>query len=212
MLAQDYWNRIGSTKKFEDPLHLDKLTPYLPKSGSILEYGCGYGRMLKMLLEKGHRQLIGFDFAKAMIERGKSENPELDLRLLERSGEIPCKSASQNAVIMSTVLCSMTDSEEKKRLMDEIYRVLAPGGIFYLTDFLLCNAPYYEEKYAQGLKDFGKWGMYTTSENLIVCHYTSQEILELLKPFDIKWFEQFSFKTMNQNPANTFHAIAQKIG
>lgn len=29
MMAQQYWNEIGSQKVFEDPLYLDKLSPFL---------------------------------------------------------------------------------------------------------------------------------------------------------------------------------------
>ena len=94
--------------------------------------------------------------------------------------------------------------------MAEIKRVLKTNGILYITDFLLCQHPRYQEKYAQGVREFGEWGIYTTNENLTVRHYTSQAIMQLLSAFDIEWFEQFDFKTMNQNPARTFHCIARK--
>lgn len=49
------------------------------------------------------------------------------------------------------------------------------------------------------------------NENLTVRHFTTKAIMNLLTSFDIQWFEQFDFKTMNQNPARTFHCIAKKI-
>ena len=210
MIAQEYWNEIGSIKTFEDPVYIDKLKPLLPTSSSIVEYGCGYGRMLNILKSGGYQNLVGFDFAPNMIARGHRENPDLDLRLLEKSGQIPCNDESVDAVVMSTVLCCMVDREEPAQLMKEIKRVLKTGGIFYLTDFLLCDHPSYEIKYQQGYEEFGERGVYTTSENLTVRHYTSQAILDLLKGFDVQWFEQFDFKTMNENPARTFHTIVRK--
>lgn len=210
MLAQEYWNEIGVNKNFEDPVYLEKLTQFLTPNSQIIEYGCGYGRMMDILKSKGYKNLIGLDFAKAMIARGNKENPDLDLRLLEKSGIIPCVDMSTDAVVMSTVLCCMIDSHEKDLLMNEILRVLKPGGVLYITDFLLCSHPSYQKKYTQGMQEFGKWGTYKTNENLIVTHYSSKEIMQLLSQFDIQWFEQFDFKTMNQNPARTFHCIAQK--
>ena len=210
MKAQEYWNEIGSQKVFEDPLYIDKLSTFLSLDARIVEYGCGYGRMLRILKSGGFENLTGFDFAPNMIERGHRENPDLDLRLLDESGVIPCEDASVDAVAMSTVLCCMVDRQEPVRLMAEIKRVLKTNGILYITDFLLCQHPRYQEKYAQGVREFGEWGIYTTNENLTVRHYTSQAIMQLLSAFDIEWFEQFDFKTMNQNPARTFHCIARK--
>lgn len=43
MLAQEYWNKIGSKKVFEDPVYLEKLTKFLRPTSQIVEYGCGYG-------------------------------------------------------------------------------------------------------------------------------------------------------------------------
>ncbi len=190
--------------------HLDKLSPFLSPTSQIIEYGCGYGQMMRILKSAGYDNLIGFDFAPNMITRGLSENPELDLRLLDQPGIIPCSQATVDAVVMSTVLCCIHNNNELDALMDEIRRVLKPNGLLYITDFLVCDHPSYHEKYASGLKQFGTWGVYTTNENLTVRHYTSQAIMDLLKSFDIQWFEQFDFKTMNQNPARTFHCIAKK--
>ena len=78
MMAQQYWNDIGAKKVFEDPLYLDKLQPFLSSTAQIVEYGCGYGRMMGILKSAGYHNLIGFDFAPNMITRGRKENPDLD--------------------------------------------------------------------------------------------------------------------------------------
>lgn len=210
MMAQQYWNDVGSKKVFEDPLYLEKLTPCLSRDAQIIEYGCGYGRMLRTLKSAGYHNLIGFDFAPNMITRGRKENPDLDLRLLEKAGIIPCDNSSIDALVMSTVLCCITDEQALFMLMKEISRVLKKNGVLYITDFLICEHPRYQEKYALGLQQFGTWGIYTTNENLTVRHFTTRVIMDLLNTFDIRWFEQFDFKTMNQNPARTFHCIAKK--
>lgn len=210
MLAQQYWNDIGAKKTFEDPLYLDKFSPFLSPAAQIVEYGCGYGRMMGLLKSAGYHNLMGFDFAPNMITRGLLENPDLDLRLLEQPGVIPCENESVDALVMSTVLCCLINDKEPESLIGEIRRILKPNGILYITDFLICEHPGYQEKYLSGVQRFGIWGMYTTSENLVVRHYSSKSILNLLALFDIQWFEQFDFKTMNQNPARTFHCIAKK--
>lgn len=211
MKALNYWNDIGSKKVFEDPLYLDKLTPFLAKEANILEYGCGYGRMLRLLKSAGYHNLIGFDFAPNMIVRGHKENPDLDLRLLDKPEVIPFGEQTVDAIVMSTVLCCITEDQELVKLMAEISRVLKNGGLLYLTDFLICAHPRYEERYQKGLQKTGMWGVYTTGEDLTVRHFTTKVIMDLLNSFDIQWFEQFDFKTMNHSPARTFHCIAKKL-
>lgn len=210
MLAQQYWNDIGAKKVFEDPLYLDKLSPFLSPTDLIVEYGCGYGRMMRLLKSAGYHNLIGFDFAPNMIKRGLQENPDLDLRLLKKPGAIPCDNESVDALVMSTVLCCISNDKELAALIEEIRRVLKTNGTLYITDFLICDHPRYKEKYITGQHQFGIWGVYTTNENLIVRHYSTEILMDLLRSFDIQWFEQFDFKTMNQNPARTFHCIAKK--
>jgi ubiquinone/menaquinone biosynthesis C-methylase UbiE len=211
MLAQQYWNDIGSNKVFEDPLYIDKFSPFLSPTTKILEYGCGYGRVLRALKSSGYNNLIGFDFSSGMIARGRNENPDLDLRLLEKAGSIPCDNESIDACVVSTVLCCIPDNHELRALVSELTRVLKKGGTIYVTDFLVGGDLRAQEKYALGLRQFGTWGVYTTSENLKVRHFTTNVILDLLNSFDIQWFEQFDFKTMNHNPAKTFHCIAKKL-
>src|SRR5579871_1909725 len=103
MLAEEYWNSIGSKKDFEDPLYLDKLGRFISKDSRIVEYGCGYGRLLRILKSEGYENQIGFDFSSKMIERGRAENPDIDLHLLAKNGIIPLEDQSTHLVIMSTV-------------------------------------------------------------------------------------------------------------
>ncbi|MDP1836518.1 MAG: class I SAM-dependent methyltransferase [Chlamydiales bacterium] len=210
LTSQQYWNEVGSKKVFEDPLYFDKLSPFLTPASTLIEYGCGYGRLMQLVKEQGYQDVTGFDFAQNMIERGKQTFPHLNMRLLDEPGIIPKPDESADAVIMLTVLCCMADLAEQSKVIGDIWRVLKKGGILYLSDFLICDDEKYRDKYAEGLRTFGQWGVYTTSEKLVVRHMTSQSVFELLKDFDVQWFEQYDFKTMNHNPARTFHCIARK--
>lgn len=209
MEAKIFWNEIGSKKTFEDPLYINKLQPYLNEDSRIVEYGCGYGRLLNILQTKGYQNLTGFDYAPNMIERGSQLYPTLNLNLIEKSAEVPLEDNAADLVIMSTILCCMIENQEQIKLIEEIKRILKKGSILYLADFMVSDHPRYFEKYQKGKEAFGQWGIYTTNENITVRHYSTKWIMELLKDFNIKWFEQTDFKTMNQNPAKTFHCIAE---
>lgn len=208
MQSQTFWNEIGSEKTFEDPLYLNKLEPFLHPHSQIVEYGCGYGRLLQVLHERGYQNLLGFDFSHKMIARGEREHPHLNLTHSD-SGKIPLENDSVDCIIVSTILCCIPDRNEQQKLIEEIMRVLKKGGVLYLSDFLLCDHPRYVEKYQQGQQEFGDWGIYTTAEGLTVRHHTTSQIMALLEQFSLQWFEQFDFKTMNNHSARTFHSISQ---
>jgi len=210
MLTQTYWNTIGAKKEFEDPLYFEKLEPFLSPHASILEYGCGYGRLMEQFTSRGYKNIVGFDYAPAMIERGQKSFPHLDLRVVEKVGKISAPDNSIDVVLLSTVLCCLVDTQKQEELITEIWRVLKNKGVLYLSDFLISDHPRYQDKYMIGAQKFGDWGIYTTSENLTVRHHSTKAIFKLLNHFNIHWFEQFEFKTMNNNPVQTFHTIAQK--
>lgn len=205
-----YWNEIGVQKEFEDPFYLEKLQPYLEPHSTIIEYGCGYGRLMHLLDTKGYKNLIGFDTAVNMIEKGTKLYPELNLVHIEESGCVPVKDAFCDALIASTILCCVVHREEQQLLVEEFLRILKPGGVLYLTDFVISNHPGYADKYKKGYKIYNDRGIYTTSEGLTVRHHATDWVMQLLERFNIQWFEQFDFKTMNQNYARTFHCVAQK--
>jgi len=141
-----YWSEIGSTKNYEDPFFVEQFTKYLTPNPFIVEYGCGYGRILQILKEQGFNRLKGYDIAPGMIDRAKRENPWLDCELLKKSGEIPLPDNTCDGLIASTVLCCTPDPQEQEKIIREIHRVLKPGGVLHYLDFLICDAPYYQEK------------------------------------------------------------------
>lgn len=126
--SQQYWDTIGFKKEFEDLLYLEKLSPFLKADSKIIEYGCGYGRLLQILWKNGYCNLLGLDFSQKMIQRGKNTYPQLDLRFLDESEKIPFENDTMDAVILSTVLCCMTDANQQNNLIEEIFRVLKKGG------------------------------------------------------------------------------------
>ena len=200
MNTKTFWNEIGSLKDFEDPLYLEKLRPFIHSNSKIVEYGCGYGRLLNLLDLEGFKNLLGFDFAPNMIARGKNSYPHLEL-LHAESGKVPIENSSSDVVILSTILCCMVEKKQQTELIEEVLRILKPKGVLYLSDFLLSDHPRYADKYLEGI--------YTTSEGITVRHHSTRWIMQLLEKFNIQWFEQFDFKTMNNNFARTFHCIAQ---
>lgn len=211
MDGQTYWDQIGYQKNFEDPFPLEKFSTLLPKEAVIVEYGCGYGRLLSRLQEAGFVNLKGYDYSKSMINRGKDRNPSLSFEHLSTSGALPLPDQSVDCLYASTVLCCVPAMDELTALFKEFHRVLKQGGTLFLLDFLLSKSPESQEKYQKGSQEHGEWGVYTTSEGLAVRHFQSTQLLRLLEDFDIQSFEQSDFKTMNDSPARIFQCFAERI-
>jgi SAM-dependent methyltransferase len=207
---QTFWNDIGSTKEFTDPFFEEKFSSFLNKKSTILEYGCGYGRILNNLSKAGYENLRGFDFAPKMIERGQKIFPHLSLQLLEE-GKAPLADQSVDAIILSTVLCCNPEKGAQEKIIEEIYRLLKGGGILYLCEFLITHSEKYLDRYNQHAHpESADYGIYTTTENVAVRHHSVHWLINILKDFDIQWLEQLDDVTMNGNSVRTVHLIAQK--
>lgn len=211
MDTKTFWNEIGYKKNFSDLFFADKLIPYLKKEDRIVEYGCGYGRILNLLKEKGYRNSIGFDLSPKMLERGKKEHPDLDMHLMAESAKIDLLDATCDAAILSTVLCSIYKFDEQAQVFNEMHRVLKIGGYIYICDFELTESDYYFAKYDKfASRDSPEYGIYK-SQGTLVRHHSLDCLIERLKGFEIIWKTSIDTVNVNNHPVKAFHLIAKKI-
>jgi len=209
-ICDPFWNELGSTKTFNDPFHISQFSTYAARDQLVVDYGCGYGRILNILHEMGFQNLMGFDMSSKMIERGLGQYPHLKLKVIDKCGKIPVEDGTVSSVILSTVLCCNSDVNDQKKIIDEIYRVLKPNGIIYLCDFLITDTEQFIEKYSKfNEKGHCNYGVYRTTEGIYVRHHRLKYLFDLLTNFDILWLQQLDFETMNKNPVKTVHLIAR---
>ena len=66
---QSYWNNVAWQKTFTHPLNTAVLNQYFRKDFSILDYGCGYGRIVAQLNEMGYQKVLGvLDYVSGMTD------------------------------------------------------------------------------------------------------------------------------------------------
>lgn len=111
----------------------DPVTPYIFKyfspSARILEAGCGSGRYVKYLCEKGY-DCVGIEYSKATVDKVKSKWPELDI--IEGDVEkMPYPDNTFKGIISIGVIEHFEDGPEK--VLAEMQRVLEPEGVALIT-------------------------------------------------------------------------------
>lgn len=206
---KDYWDSVSETKQFTTPFQADAFAQYVNTDARILDVGCGYGRTLNELYHMGHRNLTGIDFSKGMIERGKKQFPYLNL-LVKEKDSIDFPDNHFDAVILFAVLTCIPSEAEQKKLIAEIRRVLKPGGILYINDFLLNTDERNISRYEKYAKEYGTYGVFELSEGAVLRHHEENYIHELTEAFEEKRFERLTFTTMNGHRSNGFFYIGEK--
>jgi tellurite methyltransferase len=103
---------------------------------SLLDAGCGGGRNLVYFLRNGY-QVFGVDEnaeAVSQVRRLAAQlAPDLPPSSFQVSdlAEIPFPDESFDAVVCSAVLHFARDEAHFERMLDEMWRVLKPGGLFF---------------------------------------------------------------------------------
>jgi len=204
-----YWDRVAQQKRFSHPLRLDWLTHYLERGACILDYGCGYGRTLKQLDEAGYRNIVGVDFAAAMLARCRDEFAQL--RLIQNDGHnLPFKDGSIDAVLLFAILTCIPENEAQRALIVDAERILRPGGLLYISDLLLNEDERNCERYERYAQVYGTLGVFELPEGVVVRHHRKEWIDELTSSFIQLEYEPFTVMTMNGNTSAAFQYLGRK--
>lgn len=110
----------------------------LEKEMRIFDVGCGPGNLLIALSEKEPSlRLIGLDIDPEIlaIAQKKRRMPKT-VQFIEASAiKIPIANEQMDIVVSSLAFHHLS-TQQKQEALREIYRVLKPGGTFWLFDFL----------------------------------------------------------------------------
>ena len=210
MKQREYWDSVSEKKEFTTPLQREAFVKYVKRTDVILDVGCGYGRTLNELHQAGFQNLIGVDFADGMIERGRQQFPQLDLRVKE-SERIDLPDNSVDAVILFAVLTCIWKNEEQERLIEEIRRVLKVDGVIYVNDYLLNNDDHNLPRYKKFSEKYGIYGVFELPEGAVCRHHDLARVRTLLAGFEELEYEPLTFTTMNGNKSNGFYFIGKNV-
>jgi SAM-dependent methyltransferase len=207
----DYWNRVGPTKTFAHPINITELSRWVEPSARILDYGCGQGRASGVLLSNGFTNLLGLDPAPAMIDAARAHHPAVSFDVLQDFRNTGLPGSSVDAVLLLAVLTSVPRNEDQLAIVNEITRVLRPGGILYISDMWLQTDDRNVERYERDRDKYGIYGVFDLSDGATVRHHDHQWIESLLKDYQPVALEEINIQTMNGNPATAFQWFGRRL-
>jgi SAM-dependent methyltransferase len=111
---------------------LQDIEHVFPSSATVLEVGCGVGRMLRPLALR-FASVYGVDVSSEMIVRARArlaDLPNVKVWLTDGTGVRPVKSSSVDLAISYLVFQHIPEASVVEANIRDVFRVLKAGGIF----------------------------------------------------------------------------------
>lgn len=104
---------------------------------TVLDIATGTGDLAIMMAKATDAKITGFDLSAGMLEVGRKKIAELNLenRIEMIQGDAEKMPFDDNSFDCITVAFGVRNFENLKNGLDEIYRVLKPGGKFVILEF-----------------------------------------------------------------------------
>ncbi|MBC8481813.1 MAG: class I SAM-dependent methyltransferase [Planctomycetes bacterium] len=108
--------------------------PWVPKSGRVIELGCGTGPILRRVCKRGFSG-VGIDVSRTAIAMAKEQSKGLDIKF--RQGDV-CNLNTKaigkfDVVIDGLCLHCITDVRDRKAYLDNVLKILKDNGLFILN-------------------------------------------------------------------------------
>jgi SAM-dependent methyltransferase len=107
---------------------------YIRAGQSVLDLGCGAGRTTAHLHAMAG-QIVGIDLSEVLVESARTNYPDMDFRVMDAGALQFADSSFDVAVFSNNGLCYVHPEEKRLAAIDEIRRVLKPGGLYIFSSF-----------------------------------------------------------------------------
>lgn len=204
-----YWNKVANEKIFTHPINISLLEKFNGKDACIIDYGCGYGRIVDKLNYNGFTNVKGFDTSIELINRGK-QTGAMNVFHFDSISELQIEDNSVDCFLLFAVLTCIPENIHQEQLIHFLFTKLKPNGIIYISDYYLQAHSTEVERYEYWNNDQQNFGVFTLPEGVTFRHHTKEWIKHLLKDFKIETENLIEVKTMNGSIAEAFQIIGRK--
>ncbi len=186
------WDSIANTVEFNLEICESDLLRTIPTESKILDFGCGYGRISKQLRSLGYLNTVGIDSSREMIGRGLREFPYLDLRV-STSTHLPFPDSEFDAILTCAVITCIDNTQERKRVFNELNRVLKPQGVIYMAEFSSLGSI-----------------RFNSEQGVSMWHSSHEELVYLATSMTVLVSKQSKAVTMSGHNSHASHIFARK--
>lgn len=206
---KEYWNRVADGKTFTHPINYSLFESFVNKDSCIVDYGCGYGRIVKQLIDSGYKNVAGFDTSQELINRGKRDE-DLPIYCIENPKSLPIKDGSADCIFLFAVLTCIPSNKGQTELVDILHSKLSDGGVLYVSDYYLQESSDEVKQYSCLKNDEENFGVFSLAEGATFRHHTKAWISQLFSRFANLSEETVKVKTMNGSEAEAFQLFLRK--
>jgi len=125
---------------------LDFIKKYTKNNDTVLDYGCGNGRLLELFVDK-KIHYIGLDVSEKLLEFAKKKysNVYFSFQKIESlSTTIPLNSNYFNTIYSIATFHHLPSDFLRAKIANELYRTLKPGGYLIITVWNIWQKKYWK--------------------------------------------------------------------
>lgn len=148
---------------------------FVQRGAKVLEVGCGNGKMLKRLLERGYGA-VGIDISMEVLKSGGKN-------LVSDARHLPFFKNSFDAVVCRFVLEHLYE-EERIQAIAEMHRVLRQSGLLFLRAFSAEDM-----RCSQSKNPLAEQNTFKRASGIIYHYFTEPELRNLLRKFQVLSFK-----------------------
>jgi SAM-dependent methyltransferase len=203
MQNTDYWNNEGVQKVFTHPI-CSEWIKNLDRKSSVLDLGCGYGRLTPSLRQEGFSCIFGYDFSAPMIERAIREYPGATY-----TSSVEALSGKPFDLILCFALFTSCPSCNKQvELVSLINNLSQESALLYISDYETRDNPNYFDRYKQ--RRLNIYGCFS-SGNAVFRHHEPGHFDALMTGWTRIKDRSLSSETLNGNYIIVHQYLYKKI-
>ncbi len=208
---QEYWNRVATQKTFTHPVDITMLQRHLQPHSRIVDYGCGYGRVVKELQDSGFTDVSGFDTSAGLVARAH-QSGIAGVTAVSDITALPVADNSVDCFLLFAVLTCIPSNAEQEKVISVLHSKLRSRGMLYISDYYLQKDRTEVGDYKALDGNMENYGVFTLPEGATFRHHTPQWIAHLLTQFTIVNESVVPVRTMNGHFSDAFQIQAVKPG